>query len=178
MRTSAGFSLWELIWTLLVAGVVLGLGVPNLRWLALDGRRTADVNGFVLAVQLARSEAAKRGRPVVLCQTFDLTSCGLSERYDAGWLVFVNEDDVSPPQRSPAEALLWVHQPAMEGTIRGNREIFEFRPFRTRSTNGTLVFCDSRGPESARAVIVSYTGRPRVSSVDPRGGPLQCAGFP
>jgi type IV fimbrial biogenesis protein FimT len=178
LRRSAGFTLWELIWTLLVAGVLLGLAVPSLRTVTLDARRIADVNGFVVAVQLARSEAAKRGRPVVLCQTFDRSRCGLSERYEAGWIVFVNEDDVSPPQRSPEEALLWVHQPRIEGTILGNREVFEFRPFRTRSTNGTLTFCDARGPEAARAVIVSYTGRPRVAAVDPRGAPLQCAGFP
>jgi type IV fimbrial biogenesis protein FimT len=178
VRRPAGFTLWELIWTLLVASVVLGLGVPSLRTVLLDGRRTADVNGFVLAVQLARSEAAKRGRPVVLCQSFEGESCGYSERYDAGWLVFVNEDDKNPPQRSPDEPLLWVHQPQLEGTITGNREVFEFRPFLVRSTNGTLTFCDARGPASARAVIVSYTGRPRVAAVDPRGDPLRCAGFP
>jgi type IV fimbrial biogenesis protein FimT len=178
LGNASGLTLWELLCTLLIAGVVFGLGVPSFHAFVLDTRLLVDVNGFVRAVQLARSEAAKRGEPVVLCQSFDGLTCGNSNDYDAGWIVFVNTDDVRPLQRSPTEPLLWVHVPRIAGTIRGNREIFEFRPFLTRSTNGTLTFCDERGPQAARAVIVSYTGRPRSDGVDPSGKPLTCAGFP
>lgn len=172
----AGFTLWELLNALALAGVLLGLGVPSFHSLVQDSRRTADVNAFVLAVQLARSEAAKRGQAVIVCKTADRQRCAGDElRFDAGWMVFVNSDDLKPPMRSATEPLLFAHQPEMAGTIVGNRAFFEFRPFRRRSTNGTLVFCDDRGPAAARAVIVSYTGRPRVDRVDPDGKPLRCA---
>jgi type IV fimbrial biogenesis protein FimT len=174
-----GLTLWELLCTLAVAGVLAALGGPSFRAVVLDGRRTADINAFVLAVQLARSEAAKRGKPVVLCPSLDGQHCaGDKGSYGAGWLVFVNVDDERPPQRADNEPLLYVHTPEMAGSISGNRELFEFRPFRKRSTNGTLVFCDARGSASARAVIVSYTGRPRVDSIDAGGRPLPCAGLP
>jgi type IV fimbrial biogenesis protein FimT len=180
LRSSAGFTLWELLWTMLIVSIALGLGVPSFRTFALDARRTADVNAFVLAVQLARNEAAKRGRPVVVCASSDRASCtNPKATYDAGWIVFVNEDGARPPQRSLAEPLLYVHEPEMAGTITANRERFEFWPFHSRrSTNGTVVFCDARGPGAARAAIVSYTGRPRVDSAAPDGGPLPCAGLP
>ena len=51
----------------------------------------------------------------------------------------------------------------MAGSITANRRLFEFRPFGRRSTNGTVTFCDRRGAEQARAVVVSFTGRPRVT---------------
>ena len=179
MQGSSGFTLWELIWTLLIAAVLVGLGAPSFRTVALDARRTADINAFVLAVQLARSEAHKRGRPAVVCPSPDGTRCGGGQPgYGAGWIVFVNEDDVRPPQRAAAEPLLYVHSPEIDGTIVGNRDWFEFVPFRRRSTNGTVVFCDARGAPAARAVIVSYTGRPRVDSVAADGKPLICAGLP
>jgi type IV fimbrial biogenesis protein FimT len=89
-------------------------------------------------------------------------------------MVFVNLDDELPLRRSPAEPLLYIHTPELNGTIVGNRPYYEFRPGR-RSTNGTTVFCDSRGAAAARAVIVSYTGRPRVDSRDGDGRPLRCA---
>jgi type IV fimbrial biogenesis protein FimT len=172
---SEGHTLLELVTALALAAVVLGVGIPSFERLALDARRTAAVNAFVTAVQLARSEAAKRARPVVLCKTVELERCGGTEiGYDAGWMVFVNEDDVRPPHRSAQEPLLFAHRPAFEGTIEANRALFEFRPFRTRSTNGTVTFCDRRGPQAARAVIVSYTGRPRVSESGP-GRELACA---
>jgi type IV fimbrial biogenesis protein FimT len=177
MRHSRGFTLWELLWTLGIAGVLLGTGVPAFRSFLLDAHLTADVNGWVLAVQLARSEAAKRGRPVIVCRTDNTSRCGGAELPpDSGWMVFVNLDDAYPPQRSLAEPLLFSHTPDLTGTIVGNRPYYEFRPGR-RSTNGTTVFCDRRGAAAARAVIVSYTGRPRVDSRDGDGRPLRCAGF-
>jgi type IV fimbrial biogenesis protein FimT len=175
-RRSQGFTLWELLWTVLIAGVVLAVAVPNVRAVTLDARRTAEMNEFVLAVQLARSEAAKRGRPVVVCKSANGERCADELRFDAGWIVFVNVDDKRPPQRSRDEPLLLAHAPLGQGTITGNRTYFEFRPFNRRSVNGSVVFCDDRGSRAARAVIVSYTGRPRAASVDSGGAALRCAG--
>jgi type IV fimbrial biogenesis protein FimT len=176
MHRVAGFTLLELLGAVAVAGVLLGLAVPGFHTAVLDARRTADVNGFVLAVQVARSEAAKRSRTVILCKTADWQRCGGNEmRFDAGWMVFANVDGKLPPERSPAEPMIYAYQPVLEGTIVANRPYFEFRPLMRRSTNGTAVFCDSRGASAARAVIVSYTGRPRVDQVDPDGHALVCA---
>jgi type IV fimbrial biogenesis protein FimT len=175
MRRADGFTLWELLCTLGIAAVVIMTGVPAFRTFLLDARLTADVNAWVLAVQLARSEAAKRGRPVIVCPTDDLVRCGGADvPLHRGWMVFVNLDDTYPLRRSPAEPLLYVHSPRITGSIVGNRPYYEFRPGR-RSTNGTTVFCDRRGVVAAKAVIVSYTGRPRVATHDADRRPLRCA---
>jgi type IV fimbrial biogenesis protein FimT len=127
-------------------------------------------------VQVARTEAAKRGEAVVLCPSLDGLQCVNDERgYGAGWLVFAEQDSKRPPQRSAAEPLIYSYRAAVSGSIVGNRPYFDFRPIMRRSTNGTLVFCDERGAAAARAVIVSYTGRPRVDTVDPDGRRLVCA---
>ena len=177
MPRISGFTLWELVLTVTVAGIVLGLAAPSFREFLLDARRTADINAFVLAAQLARSESFKQGRPVVLCKTADHATCaGEALRFDAGWMVFVNTDDVVPPHRSVDEPMLYAHAPSAAATITANRQFFEFRPYGRRSVNGTVIFCDQRGDGAARAVIVSYTGRPRVDSVAPDGRRLTCAG--
>ena len=174
MRPPSGFTLWELMLTLALAGVVLGAGVPAFQALLLDARRTADVNALVLAIQLARSEAAKRNRSVIVCKTDDRLRCGSTGlRFDAGWMVYVNSDDQYPPERSPSEELLYAHVPELTGTITANRTYFEFRAGK-RSTNGTIVFCDRRGASAARAVIVNVGGRPRVATVDANRKPLLC----
>jgi type IV fimbrial biogenesis protein FimT len=175
MRRPRGFSLGELLCTLAIAAVALTSGVPVFRTFLLDARLTADVNGWVLAVQLARSEAAKRGRPVIVCKTDDTLRCGAPDLpVDAGWMVFVNSDDEYPPRRSTTEPLLYLHELELTGTVVSNRPYYEFRAGR-RSTNGTTVFCDRRGASAAKAVIVSYTGRPRVDRVDADRRPLECA---
>lgn len=173
---SRGYSLLELLVTLALVVVLLGLGVPGLRELALDARRTADVNAFVSAIHLARSESFKQSRAVVLCHTADGVACaGARQPYDLGWMVFVDTDDDNPPRRDEHEALLLHHVPVIEGSIRSNRAHYVFLPYYRRSTNGTVVFCDIRGPAAARAVIVSYTGRPRVADTTAAGRPLSCA---
>ena len=174
MRRSQGFTLWELLLALGITGVALTAGIPTFHTFVLDARLTADVNAWVLAVQLARSEAAKRGRPVIVCKTEDTRRCGASMPGESGWMVYVNLDDDYPPQRSATEPLLYMHVSELNGTVTSNRPYYEFRPDR-RSTNGTIVLCDARGTAAARAVIVSYTGRPRVSRVDANGRALRCA---
>ncbi len=178
MTRSAGFTIWEFLVTLTVAAVLVGIGAPSLRELVLDNRRTADINAFVTAVQLARSESAKRGRPVVLCETADTLACGDGGGYGRGWMVFVNEDGRRPVGRSPAEPLLHAHVPAGGGPVHSNRRLYEFRPFRRRSTNGTITFCDRRGAAEARAVIISYTARPRVAARGPGNRELRCPALP
>jgi type IV fimbrial biogenesis protein FimT len=177
MKSLRGLTLWELLCALAIAAVTLTAAVPIFRGFLLDARLTADVNGFVLAVQIARSEAAKRGRPVIVCKTDNTFRCGdAALPVDAGWMVFVNVDDEYPPRRSPSEPLLYMYEPEIAGTVVSNRPYYEFRVSR-RSTNGTTVFCDERGSAAAKAVIVSYTGRPRVDRVDADRHPLRCAGL-
>ena len=176
-RRVLGVSLWELLCAVSLGAVALSLATPAFRSFLLDARRTADINAFVGAVQFARSEAAKRGVPVVLCKTADGRDCAGDElRYDSGWMVFVNSDDARPPHRDPSEDLLIRYEPETRGTISANRRLFEFRPFGWRSTNGTVTFCDADG--RSRAVIVSYTGRPRVADIGPGGRTLVCADLP
>lgn len=171
-----GFSLLELMVALLTAGVALAAGVPALEWLILDMRRTADINALVTAVQLARSESAKRALPVTICASDDGLNCRDPARdYASGWIVFANLDDDSPATRDAGEPVIWSFTPRTSGTIRSNRNTFTIRPYFRRDTNGTVVFCDKRGSNRARAVIISYTGRPRVSARNARGRPLDCA---
>jgi len=177
MARCSGVTLWELLLALLVLGIVLGVGVPSLQTLALNAGQTADIDAFVRAVQLARSEVATRRHKVILCKTEDLRQCGKAEiSYAVGWMVFVNEDD--SPGRGAGEPLLLVHRPQPGARITSNRARFVFRPFRQFSTNGTVTFCDRRGAAAARAVIVSYTGRPRVAARGPGNRPLTCGNFP
>jgi type IV fimbrial biogenesis protein FimT len=170
-----GVTLLELLCVLAIAGAIATWGVPGFRDVLLNARRTSNINGFVAAVQLSRSEAAKRGMPIVLCKTLDRRACAGSEHhFDSGWMVFVNTDEVRPPDRAPDEELLYFHAPSTEESITSNRRLFEFRAFGWRSTNGTVTFCDARGDADARAVIVSYTGRPRVAAEGPGGRTLLC----
>lgn len=169
----SGMTLLSLIVTMAVVAVLLGSGVPTFRQMVLNNRRTATINELIVSVQFARSESAKRYEEVVLCPSAGGAQCS-GRRWDQGWLVFANTDRDSPARIDPGETVLYRHSVADGIQIMSNRPAFRFRPLGVRSVNGTITFCDIRGAISARAIIISYTGRPRVSDLDARGKPLPC----
>lgn len=176
MCKSSGTTLMELLTSLAIVAVVATLAAPSFRTLQLDGRRTAVVNSFLHGLFLARSESIKRGKIVSVCRSGDGRSCDYGAAdWNVGWIVFVNSDRDDPPQRDAREDVI-AHSGAWPGgSITSNRRAYSFRPVAQAVVNGTIVFCDVRGSAHARAIIISYTGRPRVAYRDSSGKPLRCA---
>jgi len=164
------------VFTLAIAAGLLAWGVPNFRDLLLDAERTREVNQFLHAVYLARSEAIKRNDVVSLCPSADGQACAQAgTAWENGWILFVNSDRDSPAVRDPGEEILRVFPAWADGHIQTNRGTLSFRAFGQMGVTATFTFCDRRGPAGARAVIISQTGRPRASSRNPAGGLLTCS---
>ena len=174
MHRVEGFTLADLLVAVGVISLLLGIGVPTFTRTLLDARMTSGTNALVHAVHLAKRSAHSRLEDVVLCASPDGRQCSHDGRWHLGWLLFVNTDGDNPPRVGPNEPTLAASGMFDSGTISANRQFFVFRAATIRSTNGTFTLCDRRGPEYARAVVVSYTGRPRVAKRAPGGGPLIC----
>lgn len=172
-----GLTLLELLVALGIAAILLGVGAPALRDLHLDAQRTDAMNALVRALHLARTESLRNGQVVAVCPTGGDSRCtDDADTWARGWQVFVNTDNDQPARRDSDEIVLLDHGPTAGAQITSNRAAFQYRPFNRRSTNGTLVYCDDRGDQAARALIVSYTGRPRIASRDASGRALNCSG--
>jgi len=174
MERRRGYTLPELVFTMAIAVGLLGWGVPAFRDLQLNAARTREVNQFIQAVYVARSEAIKRNGVVSLCPSRNGTTCSPGVLWHTGWLIFVNLDRDSPAARDAGEPLLRVYEPWDAGHITSNRSTLSFRPFGQMGITATVTFCDDRGSRAARAVIISQTGRPRVASRNASGKALSC----
>ena len=175
MDRHRGITLPELVFTLAIAVGLLGWGVPAFRDLQLNASRTREVNQFIQAVYLARSEAIKRNGVVSLCPSQDGQSCApAGTPWQQGWIVFVNLDRDSPAVRDDSEPVLRAYAPWQRGAVTANRATLSFRPFGQMGVTATITFCDDRGSAAARAVIISQTGRPRVSDRSASNTPLSC----
>lgn len=86
---SRGFTLIELMITLLVAGILLGVGVPSFRRMMAVNRVTTQANDLVGAIRYARSEAITRNTNVTLCRaaTGASTTCSTSTAAWNFWML-------------------------------------------------------------------------------------------
>ena len=95
-----GFTLIELMVTLVVAGILLALGIPSLTRLISNNRIAQQTNEFVNALNLARSEAVKRSQGVAIRST----SAGLGIEFATGWQVF-NDPNADGALASAADVI-------------------------------------------------------------------------
>jgi type IV fimbrial biogenesis protein FimT len=90
MRTrhsEAGFNLVELLVVISVASILMGLGVSSYRYVTNSSRVSSEINSLLGDMQVARSEAVKRGQTVTVCPSSDGATCTASA-WSGGWIVF------------------------------------------------------------------------------------------
>ena len=93
-KTQTGFTLYELLITMLIVGIVLALGVPNMSQYRQNSRMTSTANDLHSAFHLARSEASRAKTNITLCASANsmtaAADCGGT--WDQGYIVFVDTD--------------------------------------------------------------------------------------
>ena len=154
----SGFTVVELMVALAVAGILGTLGAASYAGIVGRTRVVGDANDLLNAIELTRSEAAKRGRRVTLLPT--------RGDWAAGWTVFVDLD--GNRQVDAGEPVIAVHAPLHRTT----RVI-------TNTTPGYIAFAGTGMPQqygggflaatialcdagTSRSIVLAKTGRPRV----------------
>lgn len=175
IRHGNGYTLYELLLTLALAAILIGLAAPSFMSILAKQRQTTELNALFHAVHLARKESIMRRKVVSLCPSTDGTRCTPGRDWSAGWLMFENTDRDSPPIVDSGERVLSRHRVSESIRLTANRSGFTFRATFLRATNGTFVACDAERRISPKALVVSYTGRPRVARHTRSGELYSCA---
>ncbi len=170
-----GFTLLELLVTVAVAALLLAVAVPSFDAMIARQRQSAEINALFHAVHGARKESILRRRVVSICPSPDGARCAPGRDWSAGWIMFENRDRDEPPAVDEGEPVLDRHRVDPRIRLTANRRGFTLRATVQRATNGTFVACDAAGRVAARALVVSWTGRPRAALRNSRGEPYACA---
>jgi type IV fimbrial biogenesis protein FimT len=82
-----GFTVLELMITVAVSAVILSIGVPSFLGVIETNRTVTHTNDLVASLNLGRSEAVRRGAPIVVCSSTDGATCSASNDWSTGWII-------------------------------------------------------------------------------------------
>jgi len=176
--TQSGFSLIELMVAIVVLTILISLAVPSFTTVIKNNRMTTLTNQLILDLNLARSEAVKRGATVILCRSAAPATAGCggsSKDWTTGWIVFASQDS-NFTYNSGTDIILKRSEVSSTGvTIMSNTAAdtaIAFNPDGFKATTGSSVFalCDDRDDDGSydkeygRQITVIGTGRPGLTA--------------
>ncbi|MDO8437169.1 MAG: GspH/FimT family pseudopilin [Nitrosomonadaceae bacterium] len=174
--SSWGFALTELMVTLSVSAILLAVSVPAFNQAMVSNRLTAYANDMFATLALARSEAIKRNRRVVLCKSSDDgQTCAAMGGWEQGWIVFVDLDNDA--NRVASELIVYKIPALPNGyALNGNTSISSYVSYDPQGMTklasgafqaGTFTLCPPAPAASGhgRKIVISASGRSRVSKI-------------
>ena len=169
-----GLTLPELLISLTVISTLSLSGISQFRHTLQESRMAAEINQFITALHLARSEAVKHGRRIVLCPRKQGPVCGSSPDWINGWMVFASDDR----EYDPDEKVLQAGNPLSAGiSLRSSnhrKRIVYQQDGSSGGSNASFTFCDTRRLAKPRVICLSNTGRPRLSLTRCDGKTIDC----
>ena len=179
-RTQTGFTLYELLITMLIVGVVLTLGIPNMSEFTRNSRVTSTANDLHAAFHMARSEAARAKTNVTICASANPMAAGADcgGTWDQGYIIFfdINADQL---RNAVGETVLRAVPAAAEGitlAVENDATYFMYassglgrRDVATNVPISRVMICDDRGTietsqdfSAARLFVSTPLGRATV----------------
>lgn len=177
-----GFTLYELLTTMLIIGIVLTFGIPNFAEFTQNSRLASASNDLLSSFQVARSEAARAKTNITICASNNsldaAANCGGT--FNDGWIIFIDTDgDLN--RAGAGENLLRQHPAPPSGvsiTTNAGATYFSFAGTGLGRGNvaglpalQTAMICDGRGIElapggraTARRLVATLIGRATIIS--------------
>ncbi len=170
-RPARGFTLMELIITILVAGILTAIAVPAFDSFVKNDRDSAQVNSLAYSMNYARSEAVKRdlATGVSVCPSLDGVNCN-GAAWASGWMVYYTDPTTGANVSLQAvPALAGSNTVTSHGAATTATGITFLSSGMATGLAGPMAaslqinVCDTRGATYARDIEVNVAGRVATS---------------
>jgi type IV fimbrial biogenesis protein FimT len=160
-----GYTLPELLVVMLIILILLGIGVPAMSQLIRRYQMSTTVSSFYTSLQLARSEAIRRGDRI------DLMPVAGGKDWAQGWAVL--QDKNGNRKVDEGDEVIFSHGPAPKNMVIHDRFsgsaplYFAYNGSGYGRTHGSSQAVRAGSwtfllGEESRKIIINFTGRPRL----------------
>ncbi len=92
-KRQGGFTIIELLVTVTILAILIAIATPSMSSFVAEWRVNAAINTLSRDVRLAKAEAIKRSRPVILCPANAAgTGCDTGKSWSNGWMAFIDDN--------------------------------------------------------------------------------------
>jgi type IV fimbrial biogenesis protein FimT len=159
---SQGFSLVELLITLMISLILLAMAIPSEKIFLAKSQDEVMSQQLLRAIYLARSEAITRNTTVILCKSNDFKSC--SGDWLQGYMIIANDKLLSTYQNTTTEGIIhW------RGFPSGRDSLHFLSSGMVDVQNGTFWYCPDIQSKAHWAIVISQSGRARLELPDANG---------
>ena len=152
MKNVRGFTLIELMITLAVAAILITAALPSFNEFIKNNRLTTQANNFIATLNLARSEAIKRGASI------NISSTSGDGNWTGGWSITDTGGNII----------------RVDNALTGNSTLvstnniaqFQYRSDGLINTPDTLSLCDDRTGETGRTITINAVGRASATTLN------------
>lgn len=162
MRSSAGLTLVELVVVMAVLVVVMSVAAPAMSEFTASNQVVSARSSFSASLALARSEAAKRSRPVIVQP---LSGGSEGNEYANGWEVVVDEDASGSASDSEPRIRRYPALPAAVQLSGAGALSFRTSGALAAASDQVFTVCRS-GSSRGYSVTVTPSGVADVASID------------
>ncbi|MCZ6516730.1 MAG: GspH/FimT family pseudopilin [Gammaproteobacteria bacterium] len=160
---NSGFTLIELITTLVIASILMTIAVPSFQTMARSNQISSQINGLVADLTLARTEAVKRMTVVTICNSDDQQGCSDTNWAD-GRIVWVDANVngiVDNGEILRAASTIGRGASLTTANFTDVHRI-QYRPSGSADSTGTFQLCDAEN-RYCRCLAVGTTGNPSLT---------------
>ena len=165
MKRTQGFNLIELSISLAIAGLLLGYGIPSFHQLKMNNMLNNERNRLTSSLHFARVHAINNQRNVVLCPSISGENCDNISNWYGGWIIF--QDNDKNRQLDDQDILLKFEDKMTKGVMATSSRYRQKIRYNSMGfspgTNLSINFCDERGRDFAKSIIISNAGRIKQS---------------
>lgn len=167
-----GFTVMELMVTSAISAILVASAMPSFRANILNNRLTTYTHRLIADVQLGRSEALRRGVPIILCPSANpgaaVPACQ-NDGWTAGWILFAS-GDANSTFDAGTDTLIRAFRGGGTLTIATNAaadDNIRLSPKGSTDEGGAVLhfaLCDERGASHGRQIDIPSMGRPRQAA--------------
>lgn len=163
-RTEAGFTVFEILVTLLLAVITVSMALPSLQAFSANNQIVDASDSMISGLNFARFTAITTGEAITICPSGDGVSC-LADSWHRSWIVFNDRDNDSSADPDEVLKTTTLDVPLTTSGF-GQPIIFRANGTTALTSDAVITNCHEQSRVTGKCVAITISAFGSINSTD------------